>query len=210
MLLRIASIFLLLSLTAWSAIISDVALGSQLAGAVVTVTRFGGAMNTATFIAAGTGASATAVGSASFTLTVSPGDTSGATWTLTNTDPTPIGLNNITAVTIDLSLSGLSLFDSGSSPSTPVSGPGIPGAIYVAGVAISGAAEFAPWTDPSNLGDMYKAVTITFGPGFIGPGASSSWMDDTDVIGVPEPASIVLIAGGLLLIGRWQSRTVHH
>ncbi|MBI2527923.1 MAG: hypothetical protein HYV93_18300 [Candidatus Rokubacteria bacterium] len=209
MLVRIALISLLLSLPVslpvWASPIADPALGSQLDGGIVTVTRFGGPLSSATFVAAGTGASATALGSAGFVLTVSPGDTALATWTLTNTDLTPVFLNNITAVTIDLTLSGISLFDSGSAPSTPDSGPGIPGVIHVAGVPISSATEFLPWPDPANLGDMFRAVSITFGA-FIGPGATSSWMDDTDVTAaVPGPTSIILVGTGLLLlIRRWR------
>lgn len=188
-------------LPVWAGPISDSALGSQLVGSVVTVTRFGGPLNSATFVAAGTGASATALGSSGFTLTVSPGDTALATWTLTNTDPSLIFLNNITAVSIDLTLSGISLFDSGSAPSTPDSGPGIPGVIYVAGVPISSAADLLLWPDSANLGDMFRAVSISF-DGFIGPGATSSWMDDTDVTtAVPEPDTYVLLLAGLGLMG---------
>jgi hypothetical protein len=206
MLVRIALIFLLMSAavssSAWAGPISDAALGSQLVGGVVTVTRFGGPMNSATFVADGTGASATALGSGGFTLTVSPGDTALATWTLTNTDLTPIFLNLITAVSIDLTFSGISLFDSGSEPSTPDSGPGIPGVIYVAGVPIGSATDLLPWPDPANLGDMFRAVSIAF-VGGIGGGATSSWMDDTDVTtAVPGPAGIVLIGTGLLLLIR--------
>jgi hypothetical protein len=206
MLVRIALISLLVSLPlpspAWAGPISDAALGSQLAGGVVTVTRFGGLTISATFVADGTGASATALGSEGFTLTVSPGDTALATWTLTNTDLSPIFLNLITAVSIDLTFSGISLFDSGSEPSTPDSGPGIPGVIYVAGVPIGSATDLLPWPDPANLGDMFRAVSITF-VGGIGAAATSSWMDDTDVTtAVPGPAGIVLIGTGLLLLIR--------
>jgi len=49
---------------------------------------------------------------------------------------------------------------------------------------------------------MFRAVSITFG-GPIGPGATSSWMDDTDATAaVPGPTSIVLIGTGLLLLIR--------
>ena len=192
-------IFLLLLLAAfpaWSATIEDYALGSYLAGGYVDVTRFGGLHSSAPFVAVGTGAKAESVGSAGFILTVSGGDTSLATWTLTNTDPSLIIFNKITAVTIDLTLSGRSLFDSGSTPSTPFSGPGIPGVIYIGGNGISGATEFVLWANPSNLGDMYTATTVTFST-FLGPGDSSSWSDDTDVI-VPEPGTLVLMGTGIL------------
>ncbi len=212
MLVRIALIALLVSLPvclpAWAGPVSDLALGSQLDGGVVTVTRFGGVLTSATFVAAGAGASATAPGPSGFALTVSPGDTALATWTLTNTDLTPIFFNNITAVTIDLTLSGISLFDSGSVPSTPDSGPGIAGVISVAGVPIGSATDLLPWPDPANLGDMFRAVSITF-DGPIGPGATSSWMDDTDVTAaVPGPTSLILVGTGLLLLIR-RSRVQH-
>jgi len=196
MLRKIFLLLLLPTLPAWSGTVQDFALGSYLAGGYVDVTRFGGLHNSAVFVPVGTGAMAEAVGSAGFTLTVSAGDTSLATWTLTNTDPSLIFLNKITAVSIDLTLSGRSLFDSGSTPSTPYSGPGIPGVIYIAGNGISGATEFVLWSDPSNLGDMYAATTITFSTS-LGPGDSSSWSDDTDVV-VPEPGTIVLMGAGIL------------
>lgn len=195
--MRVFLFLLLIALPLSAGTIDDFALGSELAGATVDVVRVGGIHSTATFVADGLGAVATATGSGGFTLTVSPGDTSLATWTLTNTDPTIIFLNNITAVTIDLTLSGVSLFDSGSLPSTPDSGPGIPGVIYLAGNGIGGAAEFVPWGDPSNEGDMYFATTITFSV-FLGPGAFSSWTDDTDVVTTPEPESFAMLGIGLL------------
>ncbi|MGH9722820.1 MAG: PEP-CTERM sorting domain-containing protein [Bryobacteraceae bacterium] len=186
--------------------IADFALGSQLAGAPVTVTRFGGVMSSAFFAPSGTGAIASSPGSAGFTLTVSPGDTSLATWTLTNTDPSIIFLNVIVAVSIDLTFSGISVFDDGSTPSTPDSGPGILGVTYLSGVTIGSATELLPWGDPANLGDIYRALTITFGPGFT-TGASSSWSDDTDVItDVPEPGSLVLTACGVCLGLVWRRR----
>jgi hypothetical protein len=57
---------------------------------------------------------------------------------------------------------------------------------------------------------MFRAVSITF-VGGIGAGATSSWMDDTDVTAAPEPTSIVLIGTGLLLlmlIRRWWGQYV--
>ncbi len=195
-----AALVLLPYLPAGGAVIADFALGSHLSGAVVTVTRFGGPMSSATFIPSGTGAVATTSGSGGFTLTVSPGDTSLAIWTLTNTDPSLIFMNRIMAVSIDLTLSGLSLFDSGTMPSTPVSGPGIPGVVYLSGVAIGGSANLLPWADASNLGDMYHAVDFTLLDGGLSAGLSTSWSADTDLIGIPEPGGAALSGIGILLL----------
>lgn len=192
---------LLLPLTQRAATISDPALGSQLAGGTVTVTRFGGLLSSATFTASGTGAVASAVGSGGFTLVVSPGDTASATWTLTNTDPSLILFNRITAVTIDLTLSGISLFDKGTIPSTPLSGAGVDGATYGSGIAFLSDTDLSLWSGAANTGDMYSALSIVFEGGFTS-GASSAWTTDTDVIvEVPEAASGALSAGGALFLG---------
>lgn len=195
---RIA-ILLLLCFSLTGATINDAALGSSLAGAIVTVTRFGGSMSSATFVASGAGASATAFGSAGFSLVVTPGDTSTATWTLTNTDTSSILLNRITAVTIDLTLSGIAVFDSGGAPSTPFSGPGVGGVSYVSGVTILSAMDLLPWTDPANTGDIFRALTVNFGAGFTAL-ESSTWLDDTDVVDMPEPLTSVLAATALLAV----------
>jgi len=201
--LSLVSLVWLASTSAAATTINGAALGSDLAGGTVTVTRFGGAMNTATFVAVGTGAAAVAVGSAAFRLDVSAGDTSLATWTLTNTDPSIILFNRITAVTIDLTLSALSLFDSGSLPSTFDSGTGVAGVTYSAGALIAASGELNPWSDASNLGDMYTATSITFTVGLVA-GGTSSWTDDTDII--PEPATGALVGLGLALFGARRRR----
>lgn len=121
-----------------------------------------------------------------------------ATWTLTNTDPSIIFLNNILGVSIDLTLSSVSLFDSGSTPSTPDSGPGIPGVVHLSGVAIGSSTNLLPWADASNLGDMHHAVSFTL-VGGLTAGLSTSFAADTDVIGVPEPHTAALAGIGLLL-----------
>lgn len=133
------------------------------------------------------------------TLAVTAGNTSSATWTLTNTDPSAIFLNRILSVSIHLTFSGVSLFDSGSIPSTPDSGPGAPGVVYLSGVAIGGATNLLPWSDVSNLGDMYYAVDFTLLDGGLTAGLSTSFSTDTDVIGVPEPATIPILAASLAL-----------
>ena len=202
--MKLACVLLLFCLSVQGDPITSAALGSQLAGGIVTVTRFGGALNSATFVVDSvTGAVASApggAGSGAFSLTVSPGDTETATWTLVNTDSSPIFLNVITAVYIDLFPSGISLFDSGSLPSTLGSGAGVPGVTYVSGKGIGSSAEAVAWSDAANAGDIYLATTIIFSSGLT-PGDSSVWMDDTDVISsVPEPSQAVAIAAGLLLI----------
>lgn len=195
-----AAMLPLCCLSASGAAIVDFALGSQLSGAVVTVTRFGGPMSSATFVPSGSGAIASTPGSGGFTLTVSPGNTSAATWTLANTDPSTIFLNRILAVSIDLTLSGVSLFDSGSAPSTPASGPGIPGVVYLSGIAIGGSTNLLPWADASNQGDMYHALSFTLLEGGLTTGLSTSFSADTDVVGVPEPGGAVSVGMGLFLL----------
>lgn len=58
-----AAIFPLCCFPSSGAAMADFALGSQQSGGVVTVTRFGGPMSSATFAPSGTGAIATAPGS---------------------------------------------------------------------------------------------------------------------------------------------------
>lgn len=158
-------------------------------------------MSSATFAALGAGAIASSPGSGGFTLEVSPGNTSAATWTLTNTDSSTVFLNRILSVTIDLTLSGTSLFDDGSAPSTPGSGPGIAGVSYLSGVAIGGSFNLLPWADGANEGDMYHAVSFTLSDGGLTADLSTSWLTDTDVFGVPEPASASFCLTGAVLLG---------
>lgn len=181
------------------ATVLDAATGPSLAGATVTVTRVFGTMSSATFEADGAGAKAIAVGSAGFSLIVTPGDTGLATWTLTNTDPSTIILNRIVGVTIDLTLAGRALFDTGTTPSTPLSGPGVAGVTPVAGIGIVSAGELLAWSDPANTGDMFLALAIEFDGGFT-TGASASWMDDTDLIDTPEPSSLALLGAAALTL----------
>ena len=190
----------LFATTAHATTIGGTALGSDLAGGTVTVTRIDSSTSTAPFFAVGTGASAIGSG---FQLDVTAGDTSLATWTLTNTNPSFQPFNVITAVTIDLSTSVLSLFDNGSLPSTFDSGTGVAGVTYSAGALIASSAEINPWVDASNLGDLYTGTSITFTTG-LGIGGTSSWTDDTDLI--PEPATGALLGLGLAVLAATRRR----
>jgi PEP-CTERM motif-containing protein len=199
--MRIWILSMMMASAAPAATISSFSPATDLIGGTVTATRFGGVMSSATFVAVlGGSVIASSPGSAGFDLTVTAGDTFGATWTLTNTDASAIMFNRITALSIDLTLSaGHALFDNDSLPSTPGSFSGVLGVTPLAGVAIVSSGEVNPWTDPLNTGDMFTAVNITFGGGFTAL-ASSSWADDTDSASVPEPASVILMGAGLLFI----------
>ena len=184
-----------------AATITSFSPATDLIGGTVSVTRFGGGGSSgATFVAGPLGSViASSPGSAGFDLTVTAGDTFGATWTLTNTDASLIFLNRIVAVSIDLTVSaGRALFDNDSLPSSPGSLTGVLGVTYLSGVTIASATEVNPWTDPVNTGDMFTATNITFGGGFTAL-ASSSWSDDTDST-VPEPATAFLMSVGLLVM----------
>ncbi|MBX7168566.1 MAG: PEP-CTERM sorting domain-containing protein [Pirellulales bacterium] len=133
------------------------------------------------------------------------GETSSAIWEIDNFSPVvddPLAVY-ISKVEIDLrpSRGGVqpSLFDDGSTPSTPLSGTGVAGVIPIiisTGAAPSSAVESLPWTDPSNLGDMYGKLTLTWsGTDMLAPEKNFKWFDDTDL--VPEPSSFALLGAGL-------------
>ena len=127
--MRIWILGALIASVATAATINSFSPATDLIGGTVSVTRFGGVMSSATFVAGVAGAViASSPGSAGFDLTVSAGDTFGATWTLTNTDASAIIFNRITALSIDLTLSaGRALFDNDSLPSSPGSFGGVLG-----------------------------------------------------------------------------------
>ncbi|MEX2169494.1 MAG: hypothetical protein WD851_09285 [Pirellulales bacterium] len=186
-----------------SAQIISTATGAHMAGGKVTVTFFGGPMATGTIMASGTTGTATFPGSFLFTVA---GETSVAEWTLTNLDSGPAA-RSITSVVIDL-MGSQSLFDDGSLPSTPLSLGGVAGASYLSGPAIASSGELAPWADPANLGDMFRAESVGWG-GFmvpaIVPGGTAKWRDDTDLIPIPEPTSAgLLVAGALVAIALYR------
>ena len=78
--------------------------------------------------------------------------------------------------------------------------PAPTGVVPVAGVGIAGSTYLLPWPDGSNLGDIYYALNITFSGAGLTAGLASSWMTDTDLITIPEPSSL-LLTGGVLLLG---------
>src|SRR5882762_3684828 len=126
--MRIWILGALIASVSTAATISSFSPATDLIGGTVSVTRFGGVMSSATFVAGPAGSViASSPGSAGFDLTVSAGDTFSATWTLTNTDPSVIFFNRIVSVSIDLTGSAVALFDNDSLPSTPGSLSGILG-----------------------------------------------------------------------------------
>ena len=183
---------------AYAISIDSLALGSDMAGGFVTVTFFGGPMDTAPIVAMGTAGVATSPGSFSFSVT---GDTNTATWSLTNFGGIGSAPRSITSVVIDLTTSN-SLFDDDSAPSTPDSLSGVKDVVYVSGPPIAGSGEITLWLNALNTGDLYRAEFVSWG-GFmipaLTPGATAEWMDDTDKI-VPEPSSALLCLVGLMLL----------
>lgn len=185
--------------------------GDELAGGLITVhysAIFGGTTpletGSATYTLLGDPLTHTGYAPANpnFTFTVS-GDTFLTTWEIVNTTapaPDPIA-GYISKVEIDLrpSRGGIfpSLFDDGSSPSTPLSAAGVLGIVPDAGStgpAPTSAVESNTTWPPSlvNLGDMYGIETLTWtGLAMLGPGESFIWHDDTDLV-VPEPGSMAL------------------
>ena len=103
------------------------------------------------------------------------------------------------------------LFDDNNPSSTPNSFAGRKGAVQVnPGLPIIfNSFEINPWTDPMNAGDEYVGEIIEY-EGF-GPGLTSIWRDDTDIVGIdtgpelPEPTSaalMLLASAGLLCQAR--------
>jgi hypothetical protein len=217
-----AIIVLILASPATATSVESANYGNELEGALITIhysAIFGGttpletASATYTLLGSSLTQSAFAPFNPNFTFSVS-GETSAATWELVNTTPPaadPVAAY-ISKFEIDLrpSRGGIypSLFDNGSAPSTPLSGPGVLGVVPDAGStgpAPSSAVESDTTWPPGliNHGDMYGIEILTWtGLAMLGPGESFIWHDDTDLV-VPEPGSLSLLAlGGLALLRR--------
>jgi len=114
-----------------------------------------------------------------FSLT---GETSSSSWTLTNSSPDPRVF--IQSVIFYQGYSGI-LFDEGSAPSTPGSGPGISPAIRISGPEITTTSFQYPWDDPLNTGDMYTSVLVGWVelPNYqvFPPGSSAEFTLDSDI-----------------------------
>ncbi len=186
---------LALPATASSATLTPTATGDQLAGGFVTVTYFGGPMETEIILAGPGNTGMTDPVSAGFAFSVS-GDTFLNEWTLENFGGIGSSPRAIVGVVFDLTGS-ISLFDNDSAPSSPGSDVGRAGATFVAGPPIGASAEFSPWLDPVNTGDMFLAESIGWGGGGIAAGAMARWMDDTDATVIPLPSALILFGSGL-------------
>jgi hypothetical protein len=138
------------------------------------------------------------------------GDTFLADWQLTNQTSNDF----IDAVVIDLGATTSQddlgnmytpgvLFDDNSLPSTANGYAGRQGAVQVNVGApfIINSGEIVPWTDVMNAGDEFVVEEIFYEA--FGPGLTSVWRDDTDIVGtdtgpeLPEPtsAALLLMAG---------------
>ncbi len=95
------------------------------------------------------------------------------------------------------------LFDDGSTPSTPGSGPGSPSAITVSGPAVvnTGYDPGFLWAHPSNAGDLYTSVLVQWAElgthEIFGIGVTAEWVLDTDVIPAPGAALVLVLAGAV-------------
>lgn len=189
--------------------------GNELAGGRITVTYASGNVQAAPIVV-GAPDEGTASVLNFFTFSVS-GDTFLNEWKLSNDTTGDV----IRLVEFDLTGTTATdpngvihspgvLFDDGSSPSTLNGFAGRSGAQYVAGPAILNSLEQAPWLDAMNLGDEFVKEFIEYGN--FGPGLTSVWRDDTDIVGtdtgpeLPEPSSaaLLLLSTACLGLGRRQ------
>lgn len=179
--------------------------GNELVGGEISVFYSSGA-NMVSSIGVGGPGEGTANVPNFFTFSVT-GDTFLNEWKLSNDTAN----DTILRVTFDLSntfsqpdpngpvYSPGVLFDDGSPDpnNTDFGYAGRAGAVYISGPAIVSSGESSPWSDPMNAGDMYVVESISY-EGFF-PGQTSTWLDDTDIVGFetapefPEPSSAVLL-----------------
>lgn len=135
----------------------------------------------------------------SFELVIRGDDLSTAEWALTNTSDVAIAYP--VSATI-YSFDTHTVFDTGLEPSTPGSGPGTPGAIWMGGPGIH-QTWFDPnylWADPCNTGDLYQAVLVQWAEldnhRLFAPGLTARWSLDADF--VPAPGTLGMLVVVLL------------
>ena len=191
--------------------------GNELVGGEISVFYSSGANMVSSIGLGGPGEGAANVPNF-FTFSVT-GDTFLNEWKLTNDSSN----DSIVRVVFDLSNT-----TSQPDPNGPIYSPGVlfddgkpdpnntdfgyagrQGAVYVSGPAIIASGESVLWADPMNAGDEYVMQTISY-DGFF-PGETSTWLDDTDIVGfetppeLPEPASaglLLLAVAGISFGGR--------
>ena len=186
--------------------------GNDLAGAEINILFAQSGLQTA-MIAEGLPDQGVASVSSFFDFSVT-GHTWFNTWHLTNTTD----FDTILSVEIDLSNTTSPGFR-GSGPHSPgilfdITRPGLrrgtwrsnggrEGAHRVSGPRILSSVESIPWAEP-NEGDLFIREEINYRD--FGPGLTSVWRDDTDIVGVhplPEPSSaFLLIFAGCALLRR--------
>ncbi len=211
---RFGRMFFALALTAlsvtfvanhsYATVVGAQADGDDLAGASITVTYGGGGTHTEPILAGAPGQGVVAApGFFDFSVT---GDTFVSEWMLTN-------LNDDFILLVEFDLSGSnSLFDSGIGLNTFNGFAGRAGAVQtnVGAPTIVNSFESNLWPDAMNVGgDEYLEETIEYLNQDFRLGETSTWRDDTDIIGIdtgpesPEPASIVMALIAILgLVGR--------
>jgi hypothetical protein len=190
----------------FAVVVGAQAAGHHLAGARITVFFAQQGPQHAVIAAGGIGTGmAVLPGLFDFSVT---GDTFLADWKITNLTTFDL----IRRVEFDLSTS-ISLFDDGTLPDTDFGYAGRAGAVQVNPGApfIIASGEGNLWPDIDNAGDEYLAEFIDYSN--FGPGMTSLWRDDTDIIGIqtppeaPEPSTmaLMLLAGMGLSVNRSKS-----
>ena len=207
--------FLMLSLadTSLATLVGAQSDGDDLAGGRITVNFAQQGPLVAPIVVGGPGqGTASILGQFTFSVT---GDTFLSDWKLSNDTTFDI------IRSVEFNLAGTSsqpdpngpvhspgvLFDDNSLPSTPDGFAGRKGAVQVNVGApfIINSFEITPWTDVMNAGDEFVGEVIEYEA--FGPGLTSVWRDDTDIVGfktepeLPEPSSVVLVMLATVAIG---------